>query len=163
MVRVTELFEKLNLNGVVPNWSAISVMDVADFYAYKGYIWRLTGATGGANKISFVTPAYTAIDRIALSSVVFDGSVTVTLYEAGSAASSGSATTPLNANRNKTNSSLVTAKTGVTYADDGTVLEVWAANNFKSNDLDLFYLKPETQYIIKFSGATNYRIQWAEI
>ena len=149
--------------SALPNLMGISTIDIADFYSLKGYIWRLTGSTGGAQKIKFTTPAYTTIGRIPLSSIYFDGSVTITLYEGGSATSGGSAATPLNAYRPGTYTSQMTCTTGVTYANDGTVLDTGAANNFKTPNLDLWYLKASTSYVLTFSGASNYMIQWAEV
>ena len=52
---------------------------------------------------------------------------------------------------------------GVTYSDDGTVLESWTGAKEKSPNLELWYLKSSTQYVFKFTAATNYRIQWAEL
>lgn len=57
----------------------------------------------------------------------------------------------------------MTCKTGVTYANDGTVMTRINATNFKSPTLNLWYLKASTQYIITFDGSTNYEIQWAEV
>ena len=147
----------------LPNMMSLSTINVADFYACHGIIFRLTGNTGDAQKISIVTPAYTAICRVALSSIVFDGAVSMSLYEAGSAVTGGSTATPKNAERNGTYTNLVTCKTGVTYANDGTLLDTGAANNFKSPSLNPWYLKASTQYVITFDGSTNYSIQWAEV
>jgi hypothetical protein len=145
----------------LPNMMSLSTINVADFYACHGIIFRLTGNTGGAQKISIVTPAYTDICRVALSSIGFDGSVSMSLYEAGSAVTGGSTATPKNAERNGTYTNLVTCKTGVTYANDGTLLDTGV---FKSpSSLNLWYLKASTQYVITFDGSTNYWIQWAEV
>ncbi|NMD04080.1 MAG: hypothetical protein GYA71_12465 [Bacteroidales bacterium] len=144
----------------LPNMMSLSTINVADFYAYHGIIFRLTGNTGGAQKISIVTPAYTAICRVALSSIVFDGGVSMSLYEAGSAVTGGGTATPKNAERNGTYTNLVTCKTGVTYANDGTLLDT---GSFKSPLPNLWYLKASTQYVITFDGSTNYSIQWAEV
>ncbi len=145
----------------LPNMMSLSTINVADFYACHGIIFRLTGNTGGAQKISIVTPAYTAICRVALSSIVFDGAVSMSLYEAGSAVTGGSTATPKNAERNGTYTNLVTCKTGVTYANDGTLLDT---GNLKSPaSLNPWYLKASTQYVITFDNSTNYSIQWAEV
>jgi len=145
----------------LPNMMSLSTINVADFYACHGIIFRLTGNTGDAQKISIVTPAYTAICRVALSSIGFDGGVSMSLYEAGSAVTGGSTATPKNAERNGTYTNLVTCKTGVTYANDGTLLDTGV---FKSpSSLNLWYLKASTQYVITFDGSTNYWIQWAEV
>lgn len=160
---MNELERQIQLNSFLPNLAARSHINVADFYAYKGWIFRLTGNTGGAQKISLVTPSYTTIARIPVSNILFDGSVSMICYEAGSAATSGSTATPLNANRTVTTTSLMTCKTGVTYANDGTIFQRVNATNFKSPTLNLWYLKPSTQYIITFDGSTNYEIQWAEV
>jgi len=148
----------------LPNFSARSTINVVDFYSRLGYIWRLSGATGGASKISLVTPAYTTIDRIPLSTIEYDDSPTVVLYEAGTTSTGGSAGTPVNACRCSTYTTQMTAKTGVTYANDGTVLETVTSSFFgKTPSLRLWYLKPETQYIITFSASCNYMFEWAEV
>ena len=148
---------------MVSDSRSISTISVEDFYAGRGYIWRLRGATGGALKIKLVTPAFTKVDRIPMSAINYDGNIDIAVYEGGSATSGGSLVTPLNALRSSTRTSLITCTSGVTYANDGTVLEAWTGTKAQSPNLELWYLKPSTQYVITFSGASNYRIQWAEV
>jgi len=164
IARLTEQIEILVKNGMLPNSAGISTINIVDFYARLGYIWRLAGATGGALKISFVTPDYTnGVRRIPLSDVYYDGVTNLTIYEGGSATTGGDVKTPLNADRTALYTSGATIKTGVTYADDGTILASWSGSKQKSPDLELWYLKSSTQYVFVFSASTNYRIQWAEL
>lgn len=163
LASITDKQDKLFSNGVLSTYKAISTINVADFYSREGYIFRLTGATGGAAKISLITPAYTTIDRLPLAAIGFDDTPTVILYEAGTASTGGSEATPLNACRCSEQTSLMTAKTGVTYANDGTVLETISASIKNIPSLKLWYLKPETEYIITFSASCNYVLEWAEV
>lgn len=159
----SEIFRQSISNSYLPNLKGQSTINVADFYAYLGYIFRLTGNTGGAYKISLVTPAYTTISRIPLAKIGYDDSPDVKLYEGGTAVTGGSSCTPLNAQRECTCASLVTCKAGVTYADDGTLIETISADIKNTPNLSLWYLKPETQYVITFSANCNYSLEWGEV
>lgn len=161
--RTTEILEDIIGNSYLSNFKSQSNINVTDFYTLLGYIFRLTGATGGATKISLITPEYTTICRVPVSAIGFDGTPTVIFYEGGSASTGGSSTTPLNACRCSTTISQMVCKTGVTYANNGTLMETVSASIKNIPSLKLWYLKPETEYVITFSTSCNYVIQWAEV
>lgn len=73
----------------------------------------------------------------------------------------GTTTTPLNRNRNSSNASLVTAKTGATISEEGSKLvefSIGSGGNPKTRsggqngENDEIVLKPGTAYSLKFSN-----------
>lgn len=78
----------------------------------------------------------------------------------------GSAVTPLNNNRNSSNTSGITLKSGVTSTSDGTLISKskWGGTGFKSVSggtgarADELILKQDTTYLRKFTSDTDANI-----
>jgi len=134
-------------------------------FIHKGLGFSLVGNSGsvaaaGTFVISFVTPSgkYVHLRPTSIGSTKNLGLFTIA---EGSTMTGGTTTTPLNRNRNSSNASLVTAKTGATISEEGSKLvefSIGSGGNPKTRsggqngENDEIVLKPKTAYSLKFSN-----------
>ncbi len=135
-------------------------------YIHKGLGFSLVGNSGsvaaaGTFVISFVTPSgkYVHLRPTSIGSTKNLGLFTIA---EGSKMTGGTAATPLNRNRNSSNKSLVTVKTGATISAEGSIklVELSIGSGGKPNtrsggqngENDEIVLLPGTAYSLKFSN-----------
>lgn len=148
--------------------------------AYSVPIMISNLASSGTSKITFLTPAVAnGYVHWRPSSISTSGDkVTVNLYEGSSGNSGGSTETAINRNRNSSNTSTVTIKSGVTVSTNGTKIGSTylgggtgvgqSRSGSEMGEDNEFVFKPSTLYtieVINGSGSANniaIRLFWYE-
>lgn len=144
--------------------------DHAYIHAGKAFkvLLPLTLTTGTTNKTTILTPA-TGYIHFRPSKISTSGDkVSVNIYEASSGNTGGTTKTPINANRNRTNSATAIVKDGVTVSTNGTLIDSFfvgggtgvggTGSGSSVDEIDELVLKQSTLYTIETingSSATN--------
>ena len=145
---------------------ALATLDFRHHEIHEGDHYYLESYTSlnidGVLKVALVTPDTTK--WIHLTWQISSNGITVAkFYEDAEGVSGGSAVTPLNNNRNSSNSSGVTLTSGVSTTGDGTLISSasWGGEGFKSvsgggaGRGDELILKQNTTYLRVFESATD--------
>ena len=164
---------------------ALKTMDNDHAYIHQGKyftaITRNTLLAAGVLKVQFKTPvaATGGIIHYRPALIVSSkDSLTIKFYEAAEGLAGGTAVTPVNRNRNSTEVSGVTVKTGVTTTGNGTqISEAYipgatgvggtSSGNMLSASNE-WVLKPNTEYLIEFTNSSSAsndvlaELQWYE-
>ena len=148
---------------------ALNTIDYAHHEIHSGDHYYMEGHTSlnidGTYKVALVTPDTTKWVHLtwAISS---NGVLTIEFYEGAEGISNGTEKTPLNNNRNSSNTSGVTLTAGVAATGDGTLISQakWGGDTFKSSfggsaaRIDELILKQNTIYLRKFTSHTDNNI-----
>jgi len=159
--RATEIMEK-GIDGVTNAQMTVShehhEMHEGSHYFIKTYVEN-TGSSGTSDEFIFTTPANGK--RIhAKASLYADTDTTVNIYEGSTVSANGTEVTPMNNNRNSTNTATLTAYAGPTVTDDGDIM--WSSRNGGGRravgvGLGFNYeiiVKPETIYLFRITKNT---------
>ena len=164
--------------GIDKSTAATETIDYAhheihsgDHYYVEGYT---TISTDGVLKVALVTPNTAKWAHLTWD-ISSNGMLTSEFYEDAEGISGGSEVTPLNNNRNSSNTSSITLTSGVTATGDGTLISKskWGGTGFKvvtggaGARADELVLKQDTTYLRKFiSGSDNniisFKAMWYE-
>ena len=147
---------------------ALMTVDYAHHEIHSGSHYYVEGHTSlnidGVLRVGLVTPDTDKWIHLTWT-ISSNGILTAEFFE-GATLTGGSAVTPLNNNRNSSNTSGVTLKSGVTSSADGTLISQskWGGEGFKSvsggtgSRSDELVLKQNTTYLRKFTSATDNNI-----
>ena len=147
---------------------ALTMIDVSHHEIHSGDHFYMDGYTSldidGVLRVGLVTPNTTK--WVHLTWTIYSNGVLTAEFFEGASLSGGTPMTPLNNNRNSSNTSGITLTSGVTSSADGTLISKskWGGTGFKSvsggsgSRSDELILKQNTTYLRKFTSHTDSNI-----